>query len=936
MGALELTKQLLLFINCLIIICYLSHTASAQRSLHHWKRDLEYRLTLYRNQRNAIDNIIASSIYPARGQINGPIRITSNGNVRFSDLIVPVGSLVLDSHIAKPTVRIMVDKTQSYVTSKLNELFQIRSQLDVIHRQLDDPSQKFIYKGLRDGPHPQYNFTNKILGTRIFKQVHYAHIVESHNVSLKRINYTNVDRVINETYMLNPQFNLVDSDGRLFFEGRKTFWNTVFSRPLKSGCCDRLKPLHTSRMMLRSINQDVLAPVLIYSRDAYNGQSAIIRQLTTNQIYNRILAMAPRSLMRQPDNIGLLPSAPENFIRLPNLISIRQLDQPQILKTVVFKNMLHVDEAYLSNSYVDSRLVIGFLSVPGLRFDLSHDNYLLRFMATKNNTSFVQQVRGSVVVGSSTHFVAGVDADIVNRVENFNRFIQEAVVRIDRPATIRGTVQFNALPALLNPMAGPSRSPQNVLVMHVGRGLEVGLVNGMRLPQHIVLLPVAGYQNPRTLKPTDLIHVHGPRHFTNQIVFHELVQVSGLINGMQMPGGVIPLHLNDFMGSIGYSNLLFMDGISVHHMTVQGGQFDDIILRDVYGDAQSLIVRSVLSFLPDGSQLIRAPIQIVNLNLIGRGPNQGLLNGFRPQEVIELSKYPFDSLHGKKTFLAPVEAVDCVFNAINQVANWTNHLIRTDRPNTVQTIHTKLAFTHPQSYTDNMTHRMPASVNINHFKVEFYPDNNPTNYINNWQFSPEFYIMHQALLRGMANNTGGRYRVLNQVRLMHPSGGFVNNIALNDIVTLDVPFRFADRFVMVGKVQVMGSVRADRITSNYPIDAMDLIQFNKYRIPIAGSRTPIQLSNLVLGQENRASFVQCHMLNGVPLSEFANSIMSLTRPQVVDSNLVFGSLIDFEGMLRTESALNSIKDFRRFATNLKNAKYSFENGLQCSSVVIDG
>lgn len=138
---------------------------------------------------------------------------------------------------------------------------------------------------------------------------------------------------------------------------------------------------------------------------------------------------------------------------------------------------------------------------------------------------------------------------------------------------------------------------------------------------------------------------------------------------------------------------------------------------------------------------------------------------------------------------------------------------------------------------------------------------------------------------------------------------------------------------MVGKVDV-DTVRAGRIQSNYPIDAMDLVQFDKYRIPIVGSRTPIRLNNLVLTSTNRVSFVRCQMLNGISFNEFVYSIMSLTRPQEILSNLVFGAPVNLEGMVRTESSLNGIKNFKQFAAHLKKAKYSFDNGLQCNSVMI--
>lgn len=228
--------------------------------------------------------------------------------------------------------------------------------------------------------------------------------------------------------------------------------------------------------------------------------------------------------------------------------------------------------------------------------------------------------------------------------------------------------------------------------------------------------------------------------------------------------------------------------------------------------------------------------------------------------------------------------------------------------------------------------RIPSSVNVSRLDVEFLPNNNPHNYNQNLKISPELYTLQLALTRGIANKTGGRYRVLDRVELVGSSQ--INSVILDDIITLDRPFRFKDRFTMVGKVEVRNTLGADRITSNYPIDAMDIVQFDKYRVPILGSRSPIKLNNLVLSSDNQANFVHCQLLNGVQLNEFVDSIMSLTRPQQVHCPIVFNAPTSLEGMVRTRSSVNGIKNFKSFARDLKGAQYSFENGLQCNSLVI--
>lgn len=899
---------------------------TAQRSLLNWQRDLQYRLNSYRSQRQLVDDVIRSSINSPRQTINGTTRLIAKDNVKFSDLIIPKGALILDSPVAKPTFRQLVDKTQSYVSSKLKELGQISSQLEAIRRKLSDPSSQFIYKGRPNVPVPQVN-SSVIQGTRVFKQFQYARLIETKQADLKQINFTSVTKVITETYMDNPKFGLVDSENRLFFEGRKTLWRSVFQRQLKSGCCDRLKPLHTSRMMRKSADQEILAPVMFQSHDPMGRQPVVIRNLNSASLYNRVLAVGYRP--NQPQDNGIVPSPAENFIQIPNIISTQQPNQPEILKTLIIKDIVLIDDAQLSFSG-DNKLVIGFNYPSNLQLDLDHSNYLLKFPSSRNGSLFNQRVSGRVVISGEAHFVNGLHADVVNHVPNFERFLAQSVVRVDRPAVIRGSVQFNALPSMLAPTNAPSL-PHSVLIIQINGKLDVGLLNGMTLPYDIVPLP----PGPNSIRPHETIVVRGPRTFLKRLELSNLVEVSKQVSGLQLPHDVIPLHLNDFMSSVATSNIIFLDGINANHLTVESGHFGDLMMRDVYGDAPSLIMRSAIIRQPDGTDLIRAPLRVMNLKIFGIEPEQGLLNGFRPQDVIELARHQVDSVSGRKTFWAPVEATECFFGDINHLTNWTNHLIRIDRPDTVQTVYTKLAFLAPIS-TPNLPAPIqiqpPSSVNVSRLDVEFLPNNNPQNYIRNLNFSPELYILHQALARGIANQTGGRYRILDRVELV--AGGRVNGIILDDIVTLNKPFRFTDRFTMVGKVEVAGDLSADRINSNYPIDAMDIVQFDKYRVPIVGSRAPIRLNNLVLAANNQANFVHCQLLNGIRFDQFARSIMSLTKPQQVQCPVLFNGPTSLEGMVRTRSSLNGIKDFKSFARDLKSAQYSFENGLQCNTLVI--
>lgn len=905
------------------------------RSLLHWRRDLEYRLNSYTNQRDQLNEILASSITQQqfrneRKSINATVQLRSRGSIRFTDLIIPSGRLILESAFARPMVRIMQNKSDSFVNSKMSELLQVQQQLDTIKIQLNDSRQQYIRKGL---PMMGANQTVSLPGTWVFKQASFGHVLEANRVMLKQVNFSSVDKVLNETYMENHNLSLKDAQARLFFEGKKTFWKTVFEGRLKSGCCDRLRPLHTNRMMTRFGNQEVLSPVMFMnsaSRTGYGGQQSqvdlIIGRLTSDVLFNR-----------RDDFIlqGNINSVPENMIQLNNLISIRDINQPKIFKTLVLTNFVNIHEANLAYSINSNRLIIGFANNPSLVFDLSHDQYLLRYSSRANSTPPMQHVAGPIIINSESHFINSLDGETVNLVRNFPSFVQNNLVQVNRRAIIRGPVQFDVLPMLQwqiqqQQQQGNRQGNQlnylnnHVPIMHVShKGLQVNLLNGMRIPLDLIVTPL--------LKPHQTIVIRGSRTFSNHLRVFDFLTVNNLVNGLRMPQDVIPLHLHDSFGpSLGYTNLAFTDGIVAHHLTIQGGILDELNLRDASGaglDAQSLIMKSVFTPQSDGSQLIRAPLRILNLRVYGTNGQTGLINGFRPEQLFEFKSALLNQeqhTYGKKTFMNHVEVNDCVFQDINMLANWTNHLIRIDRPETVQTIHKKLAFV-------NLPTQIPSSVNIDRLSINFPSSNNYNNYADNMNFAPELYVLHQALLKATANNTDGRFRV-DQVNLLN--GGRINGIDLADIITLDHPFRFEGKFTMVGKVSIKSSLMANRVMSNYPIDVMDLVQFDRFRIPISAIK-PIRLNNLVLASNNNASFVQVPAINGVPFTAFAQSIMSLTRPQTIDESMIFDGPINFEGFVRTSSSLNNLKSFRQFANNLKNSKYSFEKGIQCNAVLIN-
>lgn len=933
-------------------LCLLSNLVVAQRSLLHWKRDLENRLKLYETRRNEINQIIASSIVSQRRL---PPSIADSGqrptfvasNVHFTDLIVSDGSLRFEQQVAQQTVNVMLNKTAGYIGSKMSEVYEITSNLGNIRRNIVESRARFIYKGsprLSNQPAPLYYNTTRISGLRVFSQVGHIHAVNSQRVEVSRINATDVNQVLAETYMENPSLSLEDPQGRLYFEGTKTFWNTTFLGQLRSGCCDRMRPLHTSRMMLRSKIQEVSAPILVRSasQPGPNRDPVVIRRLMSARLTSRRMLATPR-----PGS--LLVSPISSSIMTHDVIKLNEsINHPEIQKTIVFAGGVSVDSATLQTYGNKLTIYINGPNAPnGTAFTLNHDNYLLRHPSSSADYQQIaargaQHIMGSVVFDGEVTFGSSVNPlESVNSVANFGSFLANDIVRIDRAGLIRGPVRFGATIGGYNyPSGAKVMQPSNEII-RVAQRLNVSLVNGMRWPQDLLVLP---------LNPLQVVHVSGRRLLSGNIVFNSHLTVRGRVAGMRIPEDVIPLHLDDrYDFGPNETALFFSDGIDTDHLSVLSGQFDDINLSDVHGNEQDLILRSMLATLPDGTHIIRAPLHVQNLHLIGSRANEGLLNGIRPQDIIELKIRDPTSPHhresiinGRKTFLNEVEVTDCRFDNINDLYNWTHQLIRIDRP-IAQTVSSRVAFVQPPSSA--LQYDSPV-VRVNKMRVDYELENgNQASYARNWNFSPELYIINQALARNAANYTKDRYRVVQQVKLLphvvQQRVGRVNGLELGDIIRLDEPFKFIDRYVLVGKVDVRGTIQADRIRSTYPLDNMDLNQFANYRVPLwstspslAGGLTPIRLSSVVLAGENRASYLQSQLVNGLVFNEFVNSTMSLTRPQVVDRRLVFKAPTNFEAMVKTHSSFNGIKHFKDFAGRLQQARYTFEDGLQCNAVVL--
>lgn len=952
----------MIFQTKLALLCFLLGTLCnlvyAQRSLLHWKRDLEHRLRLYEDNRNQINQIIASSIISQTSSpasvigAPGPTFVASN--VHFKDLIVTDGSLQFEQPVAQASVNVMRNKTGGYIGSKMSEVYEITSDLGNINRHIDRERGRFIYKGSRRAPNqpvPLYHNGTRILGRRIFRQIGHIHAVRSPDIYLKRVNASDVDRVLAETYMENPKMRLEDSQGRLYFEGTKTFWNTVFLGQLRSGCCDRMKPLHTNRMMIRSQHQEVLAPILVRSApNARNSSSVIIKKLSAQRISSRNFMATPR-----PGDLSMSPITssitPHDIIKLYDPI-----DRPEIQKTVVFEGGITVGRATLQSH--DNKLVIhiaGPNQANTTVFSLDHSKYLLRHPSSSPQISVpnVQRIEGSVILEGNVAFVSSITpVDSVNSVADFRGLLTNNIVRIDRPSVISGPIRLGQTSNGYNNPYGPKLPPGTMLpsneILRVAGQLNVkGVINGMRWPHDLIVLP---------LHPQQVLYIRGRRSLTGNVKFNSHLTVRGRVAGMKIPEEVIPLHSDDPYYDYGQNAtaLFFQDGIDVSSLQIVSGQFDEINLKDVQGNEQDLIMKSMLATKADRTKIIRAPLRVQNLHLFGSKMNEGLLNGIRPQDILELKMSPQDqyyrelTIYGKKTFLNEVEVADCKFDNINDIYNWTNQLIRIDRP-LAQTVYSRLAFVHPptslnDSYQKNL-HQPTSTVRVDNLRVEYEMENgNQASYARNWNFSPELYIINQALARTAANYTRDRYRVAQQVRLLPRSNqqrpSRINGVELGDIITLDQPFKFNDRYVMVGKVDVRGTIQANRIRSNYPLDNLDLIQFAKYRVPLFGNKParfgPIKLNNVVLAGENRALHLQSQLINGLVFNEFVNSTMSLTRPQVIDSRLVFKAPTNFEAIVRTHSSLNGIKHFRDFAARLQQAKYVFEDGLQCNAVMIAG
>lgn len=74
-------------------------------------------------------------------------------------------------------------------------------------------------------------------------------------------------------------------------------------------------------------------------------------------------------------------------MKIDNMIGIRQSDQLEISKTLMFKDVFLIDSAYVRPSIINIKVLMNFTSTLRLLFDLSHENYLLKYSLNRDCTT---------------------------------------------------------------------------------------------------------------------------------------------------------------------------------------------------------------------------------------------------------------------------------------------------------------------------------------------------------------------------------------------------------------------------------------------------------------------------------------------------------------------------------------------------------------------
>lgn len=909
------------------------------------KWDTDFRIDSYNRLIKTLNNLV-----------NKNHQITGTGY--FNKLVVSQGSLILTRQVSPATHHVLDNKTRNYVSSKLTEVQRIQNVIDSIQRTLKDPNKAFVYKGNHQQKHPnshlyqsqqhhlgpygnrQTNGAIVFSGKKLFNQFAYANSITSNRVDLKSINNSYVERVLDRAYMKHYQHSLFDSQKRLYFEGSKTISSSVFLNDLHSGCCGRLKPIHTDRLLTKSSNQTIPATVYLLTphHQRHHRQAGLpppthvsINTLNFDQLLERTLTLGLTKTRSGLKLLKILPSPVSSNVQLADLIYIRQHQQHlqnsqalvQIPKSLLFTSIISVENLNLnfasSNPYGFARILIGPTS--GKFLALSPNDFLLQTPPSNPQTSSQSIV--NLRVSSASVFEADLVASSLNEVGNFVQFVMNSLARIDRQTAINGPIQFLSSHSHHD---GQNLYGQPLAVVNK-QVIITRTLNALNLLQDLIQIKY----------PSNHLTIRGPLVFNNSRINMDFVTVTSHINGLSIPNDVVPLNLNDAINNLGSSNLVFLDGINVNQLTVRNRYFDKLHLSDAFEDAESFILRTSFIPTPDGKHIIKAKLIVVDLVLSASGSNRGSINGFRPNEIINFANIRQESILGTRFFNDHIEAGDCHFQNLNNMNNWANHLIRTDRPKFVQTVHTNLVFSSGHQLSQSFTPGADT-VTTNTFNVGFLPNMNEANYMLNYNAYPELYTINQVLFK--ATNQEERRLRVEHVRLLNPRGkGLVNGIPTNLVQRLDQTNFVPGKAIFVGKVYITNDMQARYVTSSYPIEGLDLDQFDKYRIQFRSNgrvnyENPVRVNNLVLTGLNLASTVRFSSLNELIFDQYINSVMSLTRPQFVRNPMIFLNTVNFFGHISSNSSLNNIDSTSFLGQKVRDTIYKFNEGLECQRVYL--
>ncbi|CAL1276965.1 unnamed protein product [Larinioides sclopetarius] len=525
-----------------------------------------------------------------------------------------------------------------------------------------------------------------------------------------------------------------------------------------------------------------------------------------------------------------------------------------------------VQTSYANMIFKNKVVVQGDLNISGKLNDIDVSEEVVTLSGTHNITGRKSFQNGVIARNVLTSLLDGVDIN-----ELYNRALTKS-----GDQTIYGTKTFSGglvtnditLHGLLNGYNIAELADTIVRVdrpahitgsktfledVHVQGSLSVGgMVNGLKIPDELLLTDVSQT-------------VTGQKKFTGVVTAHT-VFVEGTVDDLVIPEDIVTLSGDEEISSI----LYFTKGINVGSNIIVHGLVDGVDIAELA--RQALKVNETHTFK---DAIFYGPVTITDSLHVG-----GTVNGINLDEIVKDIVFKGEDLavESKKHFKKVV--ADTV--NLERMINGYNISVDFMKVNGDQTITGTKTFKQPVIFKSLTTSDgMLGEFNVTKFlehRVYLEIEDDP---VNEMEFVDHVIVEGNLEVRG----TVGGLNIPEDVVLKNSRTSISNKI-FNKVTV--------DNLIVNNDAQISGT-----------FGGIDLNEFYKNRVTLSGE--DVIESDVWLGNVTVGTIELSGLMNGIDIVEFANNVVSKTKPQEILAEKIFTGNVVAQGPITTKEGVNGVQ-----------------------------